>query len=231
MTSGRKRVGVLISGRGSNMLSLIEACRDPGYPAEIALVISNRPDAAGLARACEAGIPARVIDHKAFSSRGAFDAALTDALRAAGVDLVCNAGFMRLHSPDFVEAWSGRQLNIHPSLLPAFRGLHPQKQALDAGVRISGATVHFVTAEMDAGPIIAQAAVPVLPRDTEDGLSRRILLAEHRLYPLALFMVASGAARLEGARVIYANHAVPYLGQPPQLLDAAAPGGDPCDQS
>jgi phosphoribosylglycinamide formyltransferase-1 len=209
--SARKRIGVLISGRGSNMAALIEACRDADYPAEIALVISNRPGAAGLVLAREADISTRVIDHKEFESRAAFDAALSAALREAGVEIACNAGFMRLHSRGFVEEWAGRQLNIHPSLLPAFPGLHPQRQALDAGVCISGATVHFVTAEMDSGPIIAQAAVPVLPRDSEDSLSQRILAVEHKLYPLALRLVASGEARMEGSRAIIGDQAEPFL--------------------
>ena len=212
--SGAKRVGVLISGRGSNLGSLIEAAREKGSPAEIALVISNRADAFGLTRASEAGIATAAIDHRTFQGREAFDAALTGRLKDAGVDLVCNAGFMRLHSPAFVREWHGRQLNIHPSLLPAFRGLHPQARALEAGVRIAGATVHFISEEMDAGPIIAQGAVPVLPGDDEDTLSARILGLEHRLYPLALRLVAMGAARLDGERVIFAEGApAPYLWQ------------------
>lgn len=210
--SGRKRVGVLISGRGSNLVSLIEAARAADYPAEIVLVLSNRADAAGLVRAAEAGIETRVINHKNFEGREPFDAALTQALKDARVDLVCNAGFMRLHSPSFVREWHGRQLNIHPSLLPAFRGLRPQARALAEGVRISGATVHFVSEEMDAGAIIAQGAVPVLPADDEDALSARILAMEHRLYPLALHLVASGAARLEGERVRFTEAAaMPFL--------------------
>ncbi|WP_088345500.1 MULTISPECIES: phosphoribosylglycinamide formyltransferase [Rhodomicrobium] len=200
----RKRVGVLISGRGSNLQSLIDACAAPDYPAEIALVISNRPGAFGLERARSAGIPAAVIDHKAYPNRAAFDADLDRALREAGIEIVASAGFMRLLTEGFCEAWRDRQLNIHPSLLPAFRGLHPQRQALDAGVSISGATVHFVRAEMDAGPILAQAAVPVLSGDTEDTLAARILAAEHRLYPHALALVASGAAWVEGETVRYA---------------------------
>jgi phosphoribosylglycinamide formyltransferase-1 len=207
----RKRAGVLISGRGSNLAALIEAARDPGYPAEIALVISNKAGALGLVRACEAGIATAVIDHRAFKTREPFDAALTEALKAARVDLVCNAGFMRLHSAGFVREWYGRQLNIHPSLLPAFRGLHPQARALEAGVRITGATVHFVSEEMDAGPIIAQGTVPVLPGDDEETLSARILAMEHRLYPLALRLVASGAARLDGSRVTFAADAPPPI--------------------
>ncbi len=201
----KRRIGVLISGRGSNMQSLIDACTEPDYPAEISLVISNRPDAAGLDRARAAGIEARVIDHKRYAGRGAFDADLDRALRDAGVEIVCNAGFMRLLTADFVEAWRDRQLNIHPSLLPAFRGLRPQQQALDAGVCVSGATVHFVRAEMDAGPIVAQAAVPVRVDDTADSLAARILAAEHRLYPHALKLVASGQAWVEGEQVRYAS--------------------------
>ncbi len=207
--SGRKRVGVLISGRGSNLASLIEAAHRPGFPAEIVLVISNMASALGLGRARDAGIETAVIDHKAFKGREAFDAALSEALKLARVDLVCNAGFMRLHSPAFVREWYGRQLNIHPSLLPAFRGLHPHAQALGAGVRIAGATVHFVSDEMDAGPIVAQGAVPVLPGDDEEALSARILAMEHRLYPLALRLVAGGAARLAGGRVTFAVDAAP----------------------
>lgn len=201
----RKRVGVLISGRGSNLASLIEASREPSYPAEIVLVLSNKADAYGLVRAKEAGIATRVVSHKGFPSREEFDAVITDALKEARVDLVCNAGFMRLHSAAFVREWSGRQLNIHPSLLPAFRGLHPQARALEAGVRVSGATVHFVSEEMDAGPIVAQGAVPVLPGDTEESLSARILAMEHRLYPLALKLVASGAAWLDEDHVVFAS--------------------------
>ncbi len=207
--NARKRVGVLISGRGSNLASLIEAAREPSFPAGIVLVISNRADALGLARAREAGIATAVIDHKPFKEREPFDAALTSALQEAGADLVCNAGFMRLHSARFVREWYGRQLNIHPSLLPAFRGLHPQARALEAGVRIAGATVHFVSEEMDAGPIIAQGAVPVLPGDGEETLSARILAMEHRLYPYALRLVAMGAAWLDGARVTFADGAPP----------------------
>jgi phosphoribosylglycinamide formyltransferase-1 len=203
----RKRVGALISGRGSNLAALIEAARDPNYPAEIVLVISNVAGALGLTRASEAGIETRVVDHKAFKGREDFDAALTAALKDAGVEIVCNAGFMRLHSAAFVREWRGRQLNIHPSLLPAFRGLHPHKRALEAGVRISGCTVHFVSEEMDAGPIIAQAAVPVLLGDDEDTLAARILAVEHKLYPLGLMLAASERARLEGGNVVFSDDA------------------------
>jgi phosphoribosylglycinamide formyltransferase-1 len=201
----KKRVGILISGRGSNMMALVEAARAPDYPAEIALVVSNRPDAAGLARAQSAGIRTLTIDHKGYASREAFDDAVEAALEDAGAELVCHAGFMRIQSAAFAGRWLGRQLNIHPSLLPAFKGLHPHQQALDAGVRISGCTVHFVTPELDSGPIVAQAAVPVHPQDTPAALAERILAVEHRLYPLALRLVATGAARLEGARVIFTD--------------------------
>ena len=202
--SARRKLGVLISGRGSNLAALIAACHAPEYPAEIAVVISNRPGAPGLQFASDAGIPTQVIDHKKFASRAAFDSALDNTLRAAGVDLVCNAGFMRLLTPDFVEAWRDRQLNIHPSLLPAFRGLDTHERAIAAGVRISGCTVHFVRAEMDEGPIVAQAAVPVLPGDDAEALAARVLRAEHRLYPWAVRLVASEAAWVEGERVVYA---------------------------
>lgn len=205
MSVPKKRVAVLISGRGSNMMALVEASRATDFPAEIVLVGSNRLDAAGLAWARGQGLPTAAIDHRAFPSREAFDQAIDTALKAAGVDLVALAGFMRLQSRGFAEAWAGRQINIHPSLLPLFKGLHPQRQALAAGVRLSGCTVHFVTPELDSGPIIAQAAVPVLPDDTEETLSARILAAEHRLYPEALRLVAAGAARLEGGRVLIAG--------------------------
>src|SRR5262245_51353278 len=197
----KKRVAILISGRGSNMMALAAEARAADYPAEVALVISNRPEAPGLQLALAAGIRALVIDHKAYATREAFDAAVEAALTAEGIELVCHAGFMRIQTEAFAARWLGRQLNIHPSLLPSFKGLHPHKQALDAGVRISGCTVHFVTAELDAGPIVAQAAVPVLAGDTPQTLADRVLVAEHRLYPFALRLVASGGARLEGGRV------------------------------
>lgn len=198
----KKRVGVLISGRGSNLGALIEACRVPAFPAKIVLVISNVPSAQGLLRA-EAGlIPTGTIDHKAFASREDFDAAVDAALNEAGVELLCNAGFMRLHTEDFVRRWWNRHLNIHPSLLPAFKGLHTHARVLAEGVKISGCTVHFVRPGMDEGPIVAQAAVPVLPGDTPDGLAVRVLEAEHRLYPLALGLVASGKVRVEGELVV-----------------------------
>jgi phosphoribosylglycinamide formyltransferase-1 len=198
---GKTRVAILISGRGSNMMALVEAARASDYPAEVVSVISSRPDAAGLAWAKAQGLRAHAIDHKTFPSREAFDDAVHAALTRAGVTLVALAGFMRLQSARFVQAWSGRQLNIHPSLLPLFKGLHPHRQALDAGVKVSGCSVHFVTEEMDSGPIIAQAAVPVLDGDTPETLAARILVAEHRLYPHALALVASGRATIDGGRV------------------------------
>jgi phosphoribosylglycinamide formyltransferase-1 len=207
--TAKKRVGILISGRGSNMAALIEACKKPDYPAEIACVLSNRPDAPGLEKAAQASIATQAIDHKKYPSRESFEADLDAALRGAEVDLVCNAGFMRLLTESFVDAWRDRQLNIHPSLLPAFKGLDTHERALQAGVRLSGCTVHFVRTEMDSGPIIAQAAVPVLSGDTPDTLAARVLEAEHLLYPHALRLIASGAARVEGERVVIAESATP----------------------
>ena len=193
--SAKRKVGVLISGRGSNLKSLIQACRDPSFPAEIVLVISNVAGAGGLAHAANANIPTTVIPHKTFESREAFDAAIDAALRDAGVDLVCEAGFMRIHSAGFVRAWEGRLINIHPSLLPAFKGTHVHEQAIAAGVKMSGCTVHFVAAEVDSGPIIAQSAVPVLEGDTPETLAARVLEEEHKLYPLALKRVIEGRVR------------------------------------
>lgn len=192
------KIGVLISGRGSNLKSLIEACAQPGFPAQIVTVISNRPDAAGLGVARAAGIPALAIDHKLFPDRESFDAALDQALVEAGVELVCNAGFMRILSDGFVARWHNRQLNIHPSLLPAFKGLHVHRRVLEEGVRITGCTVHFVRPAMDEGPIVAQVAVAVQPDDTPDSLAARVLEAEHRLYPAALRLVAEGRAEIVG---------------------------------
>ncbi len=195
------KIGILISGRGSNLKSLIAACAEPGFPAEIVAVISNRPEAAGLAIARAAGLPALVIDHKLYPDRESFDAELNRALEAAGVELVCNAGFMRILSDGFVARWHNRQINIHPSLLPAFKGLHVHRRVLEEGVRITGCTVHFVRPAMDEGPIIAQAAVAVKPDDTPETLAARVLEAEHRLYPAALGLVASGRARVRGGIV------------------------------
>jgi phosphoribosylglycinamide formyltransferase-1 len=198
----RKRVGVLISGRGSNLQALIDASQGPDYPAEIAIVISNVPDAQGLPRAKAAAIPTLTIDHKGFPSRDAFDAALDAALKEAGVEILCNAGFMRLHTPAFAERWRDHHLNIHPSLLPAFRGLDTHARVIEAGCKVSGCTVHFVRSEVDEGPIVAQAAVPVLGDDTPESLAARVLEAEHRLYPHALALVASGAIHVRGERVL-----------------------------
>jgi phosphoribosylglycinamide formyltransferase-1 len=186
------KLGILISGRGSNLQALIDATADPSFPAEIALVISNRAGAGGLARAEAAGIATKVIPHREFASREAFDSALDAALRQAGVGLVCLAGFMRLLTAGFSQGWHDRLINIHPSLLPAFKGLDSHAQALAAGVRFSGCTVHFVRPEMDAGPIILQAAVPVHDGDDEDALSARILEAEHKCYRLAVRLIAEG---------------------------------------
>ncbi|MDP6706107.1 MAG: phosphoribosylglycinamide formyltransferase [Alphaproteobacteria bacterium] len=186
------RIGVLISGRGSNLQALIDAAAEAAYPAEIALVVSNVPGAAGLDRAAAAGIPRQTIDHRDYDDRAAFDAAVDAALRAAGVELVCLAGFMRLLGAAFVERWPNRIINIHPSLLPAFKGLDVHEQVLAAGVRISGCTVHYVVPEVDAGPIVAQAAVPVVADDTAATLAARVLAAEHRIYPLAVRLIAEG---------------------------------------
>lgn len=197
----KKRVAVLISGRGSNMTALIEAAKATDYPAEIALVVSNRPDAAGLARARAEGIATQVVDHAEFGAdRKAFERALDDALRANRIDIVCLAGFMRLLTPWFVERWSGRMLNIHPALLPQFKGLHTHRRALEAGVKRHGATVHFVVPEMDAGPIVAQDWVAVREGDTEDTLAARVLEIEHRIYPSALRAVAEGRATLASGK-------------------------------
>jgi len=196
----RKRVAVLISGRGSNMAALIEAAQAKDYPADIALVISNRPDASGLERARKAGIAAIVVDHRPFGSdREAFERALDAELRARRIELVCLAGFMRLFTPWFVARWSGRLINIHPALLPQFKGLDTHRRALEAGVKRHGATVHFVVPEIDAGPIIVQDSVAVLAGDTEETLAARVLEVEHRIYPQALRLVAEGRVAFASA--------------------------------
>ena len=200
--SDRARVVVLISGRGSNMAALIEAAKDPAYPAEIVAVLSNRPTAAGLETARAAGIATDVIDHKAFDGREAFEEKLTAAIDAFRPDIVCLAGFMRLLTAGFAERWRDRLINIHPSLLPSFKGLDTHVRALAAGVKLHGCSVHFVRPEMDAGPLIAQAAVPVLSGDTEETLAARVLAAEHELYPTALALVARGRTRVVEHRVI-----------------------------
>ena len=190
------KVAVLISGRGTNLQALIDACAGPGYGAEIATVISNRSDAHGLERARAAGIPAAIIDHRAFASRPDFEAALDDSIRAAATDLVCLAGFMRLLTEDFARKWRDRLINIHPSLLPAFTGLNTHARMIQAGVRFAGCTVHFVRPEMDSGPIIVQAAVPVRQDDTPETLAERTLAVEHRIYPMAVRLIAEGRVRV-----------------------------------
>lgn len=195
-------LGVLISGGGTNLQAIIDAIVGGQLPAEIRLVVSNRSDAYGLTRAERHGIPSAVLPHRGFSSRQAFETALITALRDRGVELVVLAGFMRLLSPFFIRAFSQRIMNIHPGLLPAFPGLHAQRQALERGVRIAGATVHFVDEEMDHGPIISQAAVPVYPDDTEDSLSARILAQEHRIYPHAIRLFAEGRLEVRGRSVL-----------------------------
>jgi phosphoribosylglycinamide formyltransferase-1 len=194
----KRRVAILISGRGSNMAALIEAAAEQDFPAEIAVVISNRADAPGLEKARASGVATAVIESKPFGAdRAAFEAVLQSALDRHGIDLICLGGFMRLLTAEFVQRWSGRMLNIHPSLLPSFPGLDPQAQALRAGVKISGATVHFVIPQTDAGPIVMQGAVAVRDDDTPETLAARILGVEHRIYPAALRLVAGGRVRLE----------------------------------
>jgi phosphoribosylglycinamide formyltransferase-1 len=196
------KVGVLISGRGSNLQALIEACRDPATAAEIVLVLSNKANAGGLARAAAAGVATAVIDHKAYPDRAGFDAELDRRLKAAGVELVCLAGFMRILTDGFIAAWRDRMINIHPSLLPAYRGLDTHARALADGVKLAGCTVHYVRPELDTGPIIVQAAVPVASDDTPESLAARVLAAEHRAYPLALRLVANGRVKVEGERIL-----------------------------
>jgi phosphoribosylglycinamide formyltransferase-1 len=192
--AAKVKVGVLVSGRGSNLQALLDACADPAFPAEIALVISNIPGVYALERAEKAGVATSVIPHKEFPSREAFDAAMDAALREAGVEIVCLAGFMRLLTAGFVQGWTGKMINIHPSLLPSFKGLHTHRRAIEAGVKLHGCTVHLVTPELDDGPILVQAAVPVLPSDDEDALAARVLEQEHKAYPLALKLLAEGTA-------------------------------------
>jgi phosphoribosylglycinamide formyltransferase-1 len=197
----RKRVAVLISGRGSNMAALVEAAKEDSYPAEIWLVVSSRSGAPGLERARDAGIATTIVDHTSYGNdREAFEQALQAVLEGAGIELVCLAGFMRLLTPWFVERWRGSMLNVHPSLLPAFKGLDTHRRAIEAGVRIHGATVHFVVPEMDSGPIIVQGALPVVPGETADTLAARVLAVEHKIYPLAVRLVAQGRVQLDGAR-------------------------------
>ena len=198
----RLKVGVLVSGNGSNLQTLIDLCATPGFPAEIALVVSNKPGVGSLDRAARAGIPAQVIPHQDFPDRLAFDQAIDASLRAAGVEFICLAGFLRVLSETFVELWHDKIINIHPSLLPNFKGLHTHAQALAAGVRFHGCTVHIVRPLLDDGPILVQAAVPVLPEDDEQSLAARVLKAEHQAYPLALRLIAEGRVRIKGNRAL-----------------------------
>jgi len=202
VSSGKLRVGVLVSGSGSNLQALIDSCAASDHPAEIVTVISNRPGVKALERAKAAGIEAVTVDHKAFPDRESFDAEMQRVLDAAGVEFVCLAGFMRLLTTGFVEHWAGRMINIHPSLLPSFKGLNVQQRAIDAGARFSGCTVHFVTPEMDVGPIIQQAVVPIHQDDSAESLAARILEQEHRIYPQSLRWIAEGRVRIEGERVV-----------------------------
>jgi phosphoribosylglycinamide formyltransferase-1 len=201
----RKRVAILISGRGSNMGALIEAASGRDYPAEIALVVSNRPEARGLELAKSKSVATATIDHAAYKSREAFEAELAKRLAGVNIDIICLAGFMRVLTAGFVKQWEGRFLNIHPSLLPAFKGIDTHVRALDAGVKVHGCTVHFVVPELDSGPIIMQAAVPVLEGDDEEELAMRVLAAEHRIYPAALRLLAEGKLTIEGERVVVAG--------------------------
>jgi phosphoribosylglycinamide formyltransferase-1 len=199
----KRRAAVLISGRGSNMMALIGASKQDSFPAEIALVVSNRPDAIGLSEAERTGIATSVVDHAVHGrDRESFERAMQDELRRGRIELICLAGFMRLLTPWFVTQWQGRMLNIHPALLPAFKGLDTHRRAIAAGVKIHGATVHFVTAEMDSGPIIAQGALAVRDEDTAETLGRRVLSIEHRIYPLALALVAAGRFKVHEGRTL-----------------------------
>ncbi|MAZ02724.1 MAG: phosphoribosylglycinamide formyltransferase [Sneathiella sp.] len=196
------KVAVFISSRGTNMQSLVRACQTPDFPAEIACVLSNNLEAAGLKFAADNSIPTRTIDHRDFETREAFEAEITSYLEDLQIDLICLAGFMRLLTEEFVNRWRDRILNIHPSLLPAFKGLHVHERAIESGARFTGCTVHFVRPEMDNGPIIAQAVVPILEKDTPDELAARILEQEHRIYPLALKLVAEGRVKIHGPRAM-----------------------------
>jgi phosphoribosylglycinamide formyltransferase-1 len=197
-----KNIVVLVSGRGSNMEAIVRACASEGWPARVAAVVSNRADAEGLATARALGIATEVVDHRAHADREAFDAALAEAIDRHAPDVLALAGFMRILGRGFVERYAGRMLNVHPSLLPAFPGLHTHRRAIEAGCCVAGATVHYVTADLDHGPIVAQAAVPVLPGDDEAALSARVLAREHVLYPRALRWIVEGRVRVDGQRVV-----------------------------
>ena len=205
------KVGVLISGRGTNLQALIDACADRSFPAEIVLVVSNVPGVEGLERARAAGVNATVVDHRDFEDRTGFELALTRTLEAAGVTFICSAGFMRILTPTFVDRWYDRLINIHPSLLPAFPGLDTHQRAIDAGVRFAGCTVHFVRAEVDKGPVIIQAAVPVKQDDDATSLAARVLKAEHVCYPRALCLIAEGRTRIRGEGVEIAGAHTPEV--------------------
>ncbi len=207
-----KRIVFLISGRGSNMAAIVRACASERWPATVAAVISHRPGAAGLAFAAERGIATATLDHRAFADREAFDAALSQAIDEHAPDVVVLAGFMRILTPGFVQRYAGRLVNIHPSLLPVFPGLHTHRRALEAGCKLAGATVHYVTAELDHGPIIAQGVVPVLPHDTEERLAERVLAIEHRLYPLAVRWIVEDALSVSGGVVVHRDGAAQGLG-------------------
>jgi phosphoribosylglycinamide formyltransferase-1 len=207
----RKRVGILISGRGSNMASLIERAKQPGCAYEVACVISNRPDAKGLETAASQGIATAALDHKQLGSREALDAAMHEALMAHGCDLVACAGFMRIMTGEFIAKWAGRMVNIHPSLLPLFKGVDTHERALEAGVRVHGCSVHFVSEELDAGAIIAQGVVPVLPGDDADRLAARVLSVEHKLYPAVLDVLAQDRISMRDGRTVFADDAAATL--------------------
>jgi phosphoribosylglycinamide formyltransferase-1 len=206
-----KSIVILISGRGSNMEALVQRCAAEGWPARVAAVVSNRADASGLAFAAAHGVPTAVVDHRAYPDRAAFDAALAQAIDAFAPDLLVLAGFMRILTPGFVQHYAGRLLNIHPSLLPAFPGLHTHRRALEAGCKLAGATVHFVTPELDHGPIVLQAAVPVHPGDDEHTLAQRVLASEHVIYPLAVRWFVEGQLVVEGGLVRQAQGASQVL--------------------
>lgn len=220
------RIAILISGRGSNMAALIRACEDEHFPAEVALVVSDRPDAGGLNIAHRFNIPTQIVDSTGSKSKEAFESALDDKLKKAEIDLICLAGFMRLLSGQFTEEWRDLLVNIHPSLLPAFRGMNTHERALEVGVKLHGCTVHYVREEMDDGPIIGQAAVPVLPGDTPDTLAERVLAAEHLLYPACVRMVVEGRAPVRRDHVMLD---APDLQGSPLFMPPAAPTGISAD--
>lgn len=218
------KLGVLISGRGSNLQALIDACAVAEFPAKIALVLSNKVEAQGLQRAAAAGIATAIVNHKDFADRQSFEQAVDTKLAQAGVELVCLAGFMRVLTAWFVQRWQNKMINIHPSLLPSFPGVNTHERALEAGVRFAGCTVHYVVPDVDAGPIILQVAVPVLPDDDADALAARVLQAEHRAYPYAVRLVAEGKVRIDGPRTIIQDGKVPaFVLMSPD--DGLAPSG------